>query len=158
VVNAIHNLRKDNPTYGKSKIVVILKRDYGIVLSESSVGRVITKLIYTGKVQRYCHYAGYKRKRRFKGHAQRWTYGMKPLNPGEMIQVDHMTVTKNNITCKHFQAWDPITKFIVADVVSNAKSITAAKFLQKVIKDMPFTVKSIQVDGGSEFMGIANLK
>jgi len=40
----------------------------------------------------------------------------------------------------------------VADVVSKATSAAAAKFLRKVIEKMPFTVKSIQVDGGSEFM------
>jgi putative transposase len=37
-------------------------------------------------------------------------------------------------------------------VVSNATSTAAAKFLRKVINEMPFKVKSIQVDGGSEFM------
>ena len=53
---------------------------------------------------------------------------------------------------KHFQAWDPITKTIIADVTSNATSSAAAKFLDKVIKEMPFKVISVQVDGGSEFM------
>ena len=77
---------------------------------------------------------------------------MKAHAPGEMIQIDHMTVTKNNITFKHFQAWDPISKVIVADAVTNAKSVTASRFLRKVMKEMPFQVKSVQVDGGSEFM------
>lgn len=77
---------------------------------------------------------------------------MKAKNPGELIQIDHMSVTKHNIPMKEFRAWDAITKVIVADVVSNATSAAAAKFLRKVIDEMPFKVKSIQVDGGSEFM------
>lgn len=77
---------------------------------------------------------------------------MKSFKPGEMIQIDHMTVTKNNISMKHFQAWDPKTKTIVAEVASNATSSAAAKFLRKVVQEMPFKILSIQVDGGSEFM------
>jgi len=53
---------------------------------------------------------------------------------------------------EHFQAWDPITKVIVADITSNATSSAAAKFLYKVIKELPFKLKSIQADWGSEFM------
>ena len=63
-----------------------------------------------------------------------------------MVQLDHMTVSKNQKIFKHFQAWDPITKTIIADVSSNAKSVTAKKFLQKLIKELPFKIKSIQVD------------
>ena len=77
---------------------------------------------------------------------------MRAKAPGEMIQIDHMTVTRNSITVKHFKAWDPKSKFIVAEAYSNAKSSTAKKFLHKLIEDAPFEIKSIQVDGGSEFM------
>jgi putative transposase len=77
---------------------------------------------------------------------------MKAQSPGELIQIDHMMVTKHNISMKKFRAWDPVTKVMVADLTSNATSFTAAKFLNKVIKEFPFSVKSIQVDGGSEFM------
>lgn len=33
-------LRRENPTYGKAKIAVLLKRDHGLTLSESTVGRI----------------------------------------------------------------------------------------------------------------------
>lgn len=145
-------LRLENPTYGKAKIVVLLRRDHDVVLSESTVGRVINKLIISGKIQRSISSLKVKRKRQFKAHAQKWQYGMKAKSPGELIQIDHMSVSKHNINMKEFRAWDPITKVMVADVTSNATSAAAAKFLRKVIKDMPFSVKSVQVDGGSEFM------
>lgn len=148
----IKQLRHQNPTYGKNKITVLLKRDHALTLSESSVGRVLKKLIETQQIIRSISATPCKKRRRFKGYAQRWQYGMKAKKPGEMIQVDHMTVSKNGITMKHFQAWDPISKMIVADVVSNATSAAAAKFLKKAMGSFPFPVQSIQVDGGSELM------
>jgi hypothetical protein len=151
-ISLILRLRKENLTYGKAKITVILKRDHSITISESSVGRILKKLIIAGKITKSISACRAKRKRTFTKHAKRWEYGMKASSAGELIQIDHMTVTKHNISMKEFRAWDPITKVIVADVVSNATSSAAAKFLRKVLKDMPFKVQSIQVDGGSEFM------
>jgi len=136
----------------QSTIDIILKRGYKLVISESSVERCLAKLLSSGKIKRSISAHRIKRKRRFTSHAKKWKYGMKASKPGEMIQIDHMTVTKNNVYMKHFQAWDPITKTIVAEISSNATSNAAAKFLHKVIREMPFKVLSIQVDGGSEFM------
>lgn len=103
-------VRLDNPTYGKAKIAVILKREHNVILSESSVGRCIDKLLSENKIKHSIAAARVKIKRKFTSHAKKWQYGMKASQPGEMIQIDHMTVTKNNITMKHFQAWDPKTK------------------------------------------------
>lgn len=151
-IDLILQIRQENPTYGKAKITIILKRDHNVLISESSVGRCLQKLLLAGKITRSITAHRIRKKRKFVGHAKGWQYSMKALKPGEMIQIDHMSVTKNNISMKHFQAWDPITKTIVADVVSNATSKAAAKFLDKLIKELPFKICSVQVDGGSEFM------
>lgn len=145
-------LRKENPTYGKAKITVLLKREYLINIGESTVGRILKKLKEQGKIIKSPSALRIKKKRTFKQHAQKWTYGMKAHTPGELIQIDHMTVTKNGKTVKHFQAWDPITKYLYADVFTNATSSSAAKFLRNFIASAPFPIVSIQVDGGSEFM------
>ncbi|MBL8024840.1 MAG: DDE-type integrase/transposase/recombinase [Fibrobacteres bacterium] len=145
-------LRRENPTYGKAKIAVILKRDHELTLSESTVGRILKGLINKGLIKKSLSAPRQKRRRRFKGHAQPWRYGMKITKPGQMIQIDHMTVSKNAFSAKHFQAWDPTSKFIHAGLYSNAKSRTAKKFLKDLIQKAPFKIESIQVDGGSEFM------
>ena len=44
------------------------------------------------------------------------------------------------------------SKSIVAEAYSNAKSGAAKKFLNKIINEMPFNIKYVQVDGESEFM------
>jgi len=150
--NLVLLIRKQNPTYGKSKIAIILQRDYGIKLSESSVGRLIKSFVAKKLVPVSRSSIRKKRKRSFSKHAKRWQYGMKSKTLGELVQIDHMSVSKNQTNFKHFQAWDPTTKTLVAEVYSGATSSAAKKFLLKVIRDLPFKVKSIQVDGGSEFM------
>ena len=151
-IDLIFSLRKKNPTYGKAKITVILKRDYKIALSESSVGRILTSFVKKGLLLKSRSAIRKRRKRVFNKHAKPWHYNIKAKTPGQLVQIDHMVVTKNNIHFKHFQAWDPCTKILVAEVYSEATSSAAAKFLLKVIRELPFPLRSVQVDGGSEFM------
>jgi putative transposase len=152
VKDTVLKLRLENQTYGKAKIAVILKRDHNLSPSESTVGRVMKTLSNQGRITKSRSALRPKRKRRFNKHAQPWNYNMTPKQPGEMVQIDHMTVSKHGITVKHFQAWDPLTTSLFGDVFSNAKSKTAAKFLKNLIKTSPFPIHSIHVNGGSEFM------
>lgn len=145
-------LRRENPTYGKAKIAVILRRDHGAILSESTVGRILKHLMLKGLIQKSLSAPRQRRRRQFNKHAQAWRYGTTITKPGQMVQIDHMTISKNCFFAKHFQAWDPTSKFIHAGLYTNAKSLTAKKFLQELIRKVPFKIDSIQVDGGSEFM------
>jgi hypothetical protein len=146
-------IRRENLTYGKEKIALILKRDYGKILSESTVGRILNHLKNKGLVQKSASAVRTKRKQTFtKGHANPWTYkDYKEITVGERIQIDHMTVTKNGICAKHFQAWDRRSKFIDAQLYSHAKSSSAKRFLLDLVQKAPFPIRSLQVDGGSEF-------
>ena len=148
-------IRRENPTYGKQKIAVILKRDHGQTISESTVGRILKFLTSKGLIQKSISALRVKRKRDFrKGHAKPWEYkDYKTMVMGERVQIDHMTVTKNGIVLKHFQAWERRSRFIFANVYSHAKSSSAKRFLLDLIKNTPFKILSVQVDGGSEFMG-----
>jgi putative transposase len=151
----ILKIRQENPTYGKDKIHAILIRDFKDLknISASSVGRILKKFKEQGKITRSISAICKKKKRRFTGYAKKWEFGKNiPKNIGEMIQIDHMSVTKNQRNYKHFAAICPTSKIILADVYTNATSFSARSFLQNCIKKMPFKIKSIQVDGGSEFM------
>jgi putative transposase len=147
-------LRRDHPTYGKAKLAVILKRDHGWTLSESTVGRMLSHLMSNGLITKSISALRKKRKRSFtKGHAKPWTFKpYKDMVMGERVQIDHMTVTINGISFKQFQAWDRVSKHIHANIYSNAKSSSAKRFLIEFVKNAPFKLLSIQVDGGSEFM------
>lgn len=156
LVQLVLKIRKENPTWGKKKIFVILKRDFGVATSISTVGRIIEKLIKSGKVRPAWFYYGRlkQKKRRVFNHAQRWKYGMQAQDPGELIQVDHTEIeVEPDRYIKQFDATCPITKITVSEAYSRATSTTAAKFLELMQEQFPFQIKSIQVDGGSEFMG-----
>jgi transposase len=157
-------IRLANPTYGRDKIRVILLRDFAIDLSGSTVGRILKKFKERNRIPKYSlSQIPKKRHRNFnekEGWAERWDYNkhcicnkdktsLKKIAIGELIQIDHMVVTENNVSMEQFSA----TRILVSEVYSNANSHSAMKFLEeKVIKDFPFPIKSIQVDGGSEFM------
>jgi putative transposase len=152
VRDLVLQLRRQHHSYGKAKLTVILARDHGIALSESTIGRILTNFMRRGLVPRYAAATRIVRKRKFDGHARRWAYDLRPKAPGEMIQVDHMSVNKHTSHFKHFQAWDPITRYTHAEIYTNATSANAASFLERLQQALPFPVRSIQVDGGSEFM------
>jgi putative transposase len=146
-------IRREDSTYGKEKIAFILKRDHGFTMSESTVGRIIKHLKERGLITKSRSALRTKRKRNFQGHAKRWTYKeYKTMVMGERVQIDHMTVTKNGMSFKHFQAWDRRSKFIDTAIFSNAKSSSAKRFLLDFVRRAPYKILSIQVDGGSEFM------
>lgn len=149
------HLRKQFPMWGRDKIAILLRRE-GHAVSPATVGRLLRKLIERNVIKPVPVLKAERlrrRRRHWRKHARRWLYGMKGKAPGELIQIDHMSVnTSSNVAIKHFQATCPVTKITVAEAYAKADSATAALFLAKVIRDMPFPVLSVQVDGGSEFM------
>lgn len=157
IKDTILKIRLENITYGKCKIKAVLNRDFRSLnhkISSSSIGRILNEFKKKGLIPKYNPSSCKNRKKRiFNNHAQRWKYGQRANEFGELIQIDHMTTIKNGIRVKHFSAIDPTTRFMISEVYSNATSNTAKRFLEeKVLKEFPFKIKSIQVDGGSEFM------
>ena len=150
------NLRLDRPVWGKRKIWKVLSRDHGLRLSISTVGRILSRLIARGRVRPASFYISGrvkpKKRRDFKGHARRWRYGMKAQNPGELVQVDHMTAHFPGLTVKEFKAVCPVSRIAVMRAYSCATANNGQRFLRELRRELPFGVTSIQVDGGSEFM------
>lgn len=151
VIAIVLAIRKEHPTYGKAKITVILRKENQIILSESSVGRILSKAIKKGQISKYHGLKTNHRRRVFKGHAKRLD-GRKAEQMGSLIQMDHMVTTIYGQRYFHFQAIDPISRFLVSEIYTGKTSQVAARFLEKVKAEMPFNLSSIQVDGGSEFM------
>ena len=89
------HLRKRYPLWGKRKLWRVLVRERGWTLSESTVGRIVARLVRLGRVKPVSFYYGQvkpKRRRQFTHHAKRWRYGMKAKAPGELMQADHMSI------------------------------------------------------------------
>lgn len=152
---ALYNLRKEYPFWGKSKLTVLYNRTHKHHLSESTVGRILKKLIAQAALMPVRYFLGKKerKKRVFNEYAQRWKYGMKSTSPGDLIQIDHLTSSVPGMgTIKHFNAICPTTKYMVSQVYHEATSKNASDFFELIKARFPFPIKSIQVDGGSEFM------
>jgi len=156
LLQLVLKIRCENPTWGKDKITAILRRDYGITSSVSTIGRILTILVKRGLVEPvrfYYGHVGIRKKRVFDSHAQRWKYGMKPDQPGQFIQVDHATrKLPDGTIVKSFKAVDQITKWSEEQAYGSATAIIARDFLRHMQLKFPFKIKSIMVDGGSEFM------
>lgn len=155
LVEAVLRLRDTYPRWGKDKLVVLL-REEGCQVSTSMVGRIIRRLKDRGVLREpvrnhvSAHRRGLKRP-----YAVRKPKDYQVKAPGELIQLDTLDIRPlPGVVLKHFTARDIISRWDVMDVYSRATASTAAHFLDKLEHRMPFSIKAIQVDGGSEFEAV----
>src|SRR3990170_3562304 len=72
--------------------------------------------------------------------------------PGDIVQVDTLDLRPlPGVVLKHFTARDVVSRRDVLEVHTRATAQAAARFLDAIQARMPFPVRAIQVDGGSEF-------
>jgi transposase InsO family protein len=72
--------------------------------------------------------------------------------PGDLVEVDTLDVRPlPGVVFKHFTARDVVSRWDVVEVQSKATASMAVGFLDTLLQRMPFPVKALQVDGGSEF-------
>lgn len=130
-------------------------RKQGCQLSISTIGRILRKLLHLKRIKPVSFYFGRvkpKRQRQFKHHAKRWRYGMKAKPPGELMQIDHMSVDfGESFQVKEFKATCPVTGATIMQAYGKATSVNAKRFLIYLKDQLPFKLLSIQVDGGVEF-------
>jgi transposase InsO family protein len=155
LVEAVEALRLDHPMWGRAKIGPLVRRE-GFVVSDATVGRIIAHLVGRGAVEWVPtlrrRKGGAARQWRRK-HALRLPKGTKPSVPGELVQVDTLSINvRPEKAIKQFTAYDPVARFTAAKAFSTASAGCGANFLDKLLAAFPFAVKGIQVDGGSEFM------
>jgi len=127
---AVLAIRRKYSVYGKDKLKVLLLEERGIDASVSTIGYILKKLVRSGIVASVADVCGTKTslpRRLFNDHAQRFDF-TKPKNPGEMVQIDHMSIDKY----KHFAAICQITKMLYSQVYTQATSVNGALFLHEL--------------------------
>jgi len=155
LVEAVLKLREKYARWGKDKLVVLLKGeefDY----SASTVGRIIHRLKARGVLREpvrnhvSAHRRGLKR-----SYAIRKPKGYPITQPGDVVELDTLDLRPApGVLLKHFTAHDVISRWNVLSINSRATAATAAHFLDIMERRMPFPVKAVQVDGGSEFEAV----
>ena len=147
-------MRGDDPMWGKARIAVLLRRDRQAV-SESTTGRILKMLVERGVVAPVptLRRNGPRAVRRLRPHARRLPKGRKPTSPGEIVQLDTLTVSPHpgRPAIKQFTAHAPVAKWTCVQAWRRATAHNAKRFLDKLQADMPFPIEAIQIDGGSEF-------
>jgi len=152
LAKAVLSLREEYPRWGKDKLVVLLRKD-GWQVSTSMVGRILRQLKERGVLREPPRNGISVRKRRWKRpYAIRKPKEYQVKEPGELVQVDTLDVRPlPGVVLKHFTARDVVSRWDVLEVHTRATATVAARFLETLKVRLPFPLKAVQVDGGSEF-------
>jgi transposase InsO family protein len=144
----ILRLRDAHPEWSKYKLSVVAARDHAITVSPSTVGRVL---------KRYGRINERRAARRRKAARNTRTRRPKELVArcaGDLVQIDTKHLYwPGNTRRFQFVAVDVATRIKVTEVYTTASSRSAAAFLSTAISRLPFEVRAVQTDNGSEFLG-----
>ena len=153
LAQAVLELREQYPRWGKDKLVMLLHQKGWQQVSTSMVGRILTRLKVRGMLKEPLRSGVSTRKRLWqRPYAVRKPRGYVVKDPGDLVQVDTLDVRPlPGVVLKHFTARDVVSRWDVVEVHTRATATLAAGFLDAIQQRMPFQVRSIQVDGGSEF-------
>jgi putative transposase len=151
LVRVVKELREKYPRWGKDKLGVLI-RGQGYEVSTSTAGRILRHLKQRGELKEP------KRRVISAKRKSRRPFGIrKPRDyiverPGDLVEVDSLDVRPFPwVTLKQFTARDVISKWDVMEARGRATATTAKEFIETLGQRMPFKVKALQVDGGSEF-------
>lgn len=151
-VQAVLKIREQHPRWGKEKLGRLLAMN-GCRLSVSMVGRILADLKKRGVLREPLaqRMAG-QRANRQRVYARRKPKEYQAKAPGDLVEVDTLDIRPiPGEIFKQFTARDVVSRWDVLGLYRQATAFNAARFLDQVLERMPFPVRAIQVDGGSEF-------
>ena len=150
---AVRRVRLAYPRWGKDKLRVLLRRE-GLSLSTSMVGRILDRLRRTGELREPARRGISARGRAWKRpHAVRKPAGFVAARPGDLVQVDTLDVRPlPGLVLKQFTARDVVSRWDVLELRSSASARSAVAILDALAARMPFGIRALSVDNGSEFM------
>ena len=145
-------LRQQYPRWGKDKLVVLLRRE-ALAVSTSMVGRILVHLKRRGLlVESLPVRLKARRSRPARPYAVRKPRDYQPQRPGDLVPVDTLELRPlPGVLVKQFTARDVVSRWDVLEAHRRATASLAAQLLDTLQQRMPFPIRAIQVDGGSEF-------
>lgn len=161
-IRFIESYRKEHPGADKVTILPVLNAfclAVGInTISGSTIGRIIKELKDKGRIPNYQVRTSINGKTgnlrirgtRKKEHKLR-VGSFKPQKPGDLVQVDAITIFLDGIVRYIITALDVKSRFAFAYVYKTLSSNTAKDFVQRLREVAPFPITAIQTDNGKEF-------
>ncbi len=152
-IEAVRAVRELYPAWGKAKLAVMLRRT-GSVMSASMVGRILGYLRRRGVLREPIRrHIGVRHRGYARAHAVRKPKGLRVERPGDLVQLDTLDVRPvPGVVLKQFTARDVVSRWDVVVLAPNAKAASAIGMLDALERRMPFAVRALSVDNGSEFM------
>jgi putative transposase len=152
-VRAVRVVRERYPRWGKDKLVVLLRRD-GISLSTSMIGRILGRLRRTGELREPTRRRMSVRQRRWqRPYAIRKPTDWSVERPGDLVELDTLDIRPlSTLVLKQFTARDVVSRWDTVELGRRATASAAAAVLDRLAERMPFPVRAISIDNGSEFM------
>lgn len=143
-IDLVRKLRKQYPYFSKYKLAVILKRDFDIKLSSSTVGRIIKKydLFFRSPYR--------SKKERLKYNRTRLPKGFEATSPGDLVQSDTKHISFFGPKRYFYVIKDCLTKMVSIKVSANISSRQSRLAFQNAGKHIPYTIKNCNTDNGSE--------
>ena len=135
--------------WGRAKLGPLLRRE-GFLVSDATAGRILAHLVARGVVVPVPQARTAAKTRRWtaaRHPAVRLPKGLKASKPGGLVQIDTVFVQTGP------SATSSTSTPTARSPNGPSPRPSAAAFLDKVQAAMPFPVKTIQIDGGSEFRG-----
>lgn len=135
----------------KYKLCQILKREYRVDLSASTIGRILKKkgLIKEAQVAR-----GIKRSKKINYviPRKRAAFALRYQAPGHLVRVDTKHLIILGRTFYQFTAVDCYSRWAFSYSYTTITSASARDFLLKLVNYFPFKIKAVQTDNGSEYL------
>jgi putative transposase len=153
-IQAVHRVREQYPAWSRTKLAIVLRRE-GIVVSGSMVGRIMAYLRRRGALREPARARVSVRHRGYaRPHAVRKPKGLVVARPGDLVQLDTLDIRPPGLTSpfKQFTARDVVSRWDVVSLAPDARASSAVAILDALAARMPFAVRAISVDNGSEFM------
>lgn len=150
-IQTVVDLRRKDMALSKYKLAAILKRDYEIILSASTIGRILTQ---RGLIEEASLVKGIKRRKRINWKIPRYrtTAEHRYKSPGHLIQIDTKHVIVLGQRFYQFTAVDCFTRIGYSRIYSSATTTNGKDFLIRLLLAFPFKVQAIQTDNGHEFL------
>jgi transposase InsO family protein len=152
-LRAVRAVRERYPRWGKDKLVVLLRRD-GMWLSVSMVGRILGRLHRSGELREPARRRMGVRQRRWqRPYAIRKPADWRIEAPGDLVELDTLDIRPlPGQVWKQFTARDVVSRWDTLELGRRATATAAAAVLDRLADRMPFAVRAISIDNGSEFM------
>jgi len=152
-VEAVVAIRARYPRWGKAKLRVLLARE-GVGLSISTIGRILLALRRRGALREPLgRRMGVRRRRPPRPYAVRRPAGWPIERPGDLVELDTVEIRPPGVThpYRQFTARDRVSRWDTLELGPRATARAAAAVLERLAERMPFAVRAISIDNGSEF-------